>query len=747
MAKALLLEIGCEEIPASWLPSLTRQFGDRLVAHLDDARLVHEEPVETFSTPRRIGVHLPEVASRQADLEEMVTGPPVSTGFDAGGQPTPAAQGFARKQGARIEQLVRVETAKGEYLAYHRQQRGATTRKILPGVLAATLRDLTFPKQMHWDAWLDDGRGELVFGRPIRWILFLYGGQVVPFTVLRTESARASTVRPVKSAAVTYGHRFFSKKGKPGRPIRVRQFKDYQAALANNFVLIDRETRRKQLTAKLEAGAAKVAGRVAPVSQQSTLLDEVPDLVEYPSVVTGSFPSEFLALPDEVLTTTMIHHQHYFPIVNRQGQLKPNFLAVTNTPRDNVTRIARNAERVLIARLRDARFFWDADRNVRPTELLDRLETLLFHKQLGSYRAKAERVAEVAERIAREVLGASNAASHARLAGTLCKADLATGMVGEFPELQGLMGGICAREQGEPEEVWKAIYYHYLPVGVETDAPPSRQQLGAAAVTWASVVLADKLDTLVGLFHAGEKPTGSRDPFGMRRQAQGLLRVLVDLPELTGLTCRPKLETLVTVAEEPFNRSFATGEKRFAQAQWLTSFLVERLHFLLKERGFDVRNIRAVTHRMGWENLRPLDTRRKLEVLPEFTESSDFRRLAVLFKRVRNIAKEFDEAEFHLAEVTGTPSDQFLAEPAELALLQELQERKPIIEASIASGEDYRLAFTEAAKFGPAVDRFFSDVFVMVDNPRVREARLRLMRRLESLILQLADVSEIVPED
>ena len=748
MAKALLLEIGCEEIPASWLPSLTRQLGDCLVARLDDARLAHEGAAEAFSTPRRIGAHVPEVADRQADLEETVTGPPVSAGFDAAGQPTPASQGFARKQGVRVEQLSRVETPKGEYLAYHRRQRGATARKVLPGVLAATLRDLTFQKQMHWDAWLDDGRGELVFGRPIRWILFLHGGQVVPFTVLRTESAQAPTVRAVKSAAVTYGHRFFAKKGKPGRPIRVRGFKDYRAALLNSFVIIDRDERGGRLTAKLEACAARVAGRVAPASQQSTLLAEVPDLVEYPSVVTGTFPSEFLALPDEVLTTTMIHHQHYFPIVNRQGRLKPHFLAVTNTPRDNVARIARNTERVLNARLRDARFFWDADRDVRLTDRLDRLDTLLFHKQLGSYRAKTERVAELAERIAREILAASDAAPHARLAGTLCKADLATEMVGEFPELQGVMGGIYAREQGEPVEVWKAIYHHYLPVGIEADAPPSRKQLGGAAVTWAAVALADKLDTLVGLFHAGEKPTGSRDPFGMRRQAQGLLRVLVDLPELTGLTCRPTLETLVAAAETPFDRSSDSSEKGFERARSLTSFLVERLHFLLKERGFDVRNIRAVTHRMGWKNLRPLDARRKLEVLPEFTESPDFQQLATVFKRVKNIAKELRPGQFQMAEAKQEPLDQFLLrEPSERALLDEIEQREPIIEASLETGQDYRGAFAEASKFGPAVDRFFTEVFVMSDDQRLRTARLLLMKRLEQLILQLADVSEIVREE
>ena len=741
--KELLLEVGCEELPASWLPSLTQQLGDRVAFRLDEARVARQPPVRTFSTPRRLGVWLRGIAARQTDLEETVTGPPVTAAFTADGQPTPAADGFARKQGVSVKRLTRVRTPKGEYLAYRRRQRGATTRRVLPGVLAATLRDLVFPKQMHWDAWLDDGRGELVFGRPIRWIVFLYGGQIVPFTVLRSATARATTVRPVKSGGVTFGHRFFAKNGRPGRPIRVRTFSDYRAGLAANFVVIDRDTRRVRLTRKLERCAQRVGGRVALEGQQTTLLEEVPDLVEFPSVVTGTFPSEFLALPDEVLKTTMIHHQHYFPVVNRQRRLKPYFLAVTNTPKDNVARIARNAERVLVARLRDARFFWDADRQTGLQDQLNRLETLLFHKKLGSYRAKAERVGTLAERVTREVFGVDECAAASRLAGTLCKADLATEMVGEFPELQGVMGGVYAREQGDPEEVWKAIYYHYLPIGTEADALPSKRDLGRASVTWAAVSLADKSDTLVGLFRAGEKPTGSRDPFGIRRQAQGIIRVLVDLPELTGLTTRVAIGTLLEMAYG----SYGQPEDEVGERQ--TGFVRERVRYLLEERGFDVRNVRSVTHQRSLDDLRPLDARRKLEVLPEFTESVDFQQLATLFKRIKNIARELPEREFESLERAGVadPLEPLLTEPAERALLSEVKRRRSVIEQAVATGQNFREAFAEASKFGPAVDRFFTEVFVMVDDVAVRQARLRLMKRLETLILQLADVSEIVSEE
>jgi glycyl-tRNA synthetase beta chain len=593
---------------------------------------------------------------------------------------------------------------------------------------------------MHWDAWLDDGRGELVFGRPIRWLLFLYGERVVPFTIQRGKVARTETVRCVKSGAVTFGHRFFSKTGRPGRPIRVRSFSDYQTSLAANYVLIDREKRRARITQKLDRFASRFGGRVELQGEQAALLNEVPDLIEYPSVVAGNFPSEFLSLPSEVLKTTMIHHQHYFPVIDQQGELTSTFLAVTNTPRDNVVRIARNAERVLVARLRDARFFWNADRKTRLQDQLERLDTLLFHKKLGSYRAKAERVGVLAERIAREVLDSDDVAEAAYTAGKWCKADLATDMVGEFPELQGVMGGVYAKEHGESEEVWRAIYYHYLPVGIESDARPSQSELGRAAVSWAAVSLADKLDTLVGLFHAGERPTGSRDPFGIRRQAQGIVRVLVDLPSLTGLKSRVSIGQLLEMAAANHEKSDQEVLSRE------TAFVRERTRYVLEERGFDIRNVRSVTHQDSLHDLRPIDALRKLEVMSELTGSKNFQQLAALFKRVRNIAKELSDIDFLAVEAAEGKDEpnSLLTDPAEEALRRELEQRRPIIEKAVESGENFEEALTEASKLGPAVDRFFTEVFVMVDDMRLRRARLYLMKQLERSILQLADVSEIV---
>ncbi len=477
--------------------------------------------------------------------------------------PTPAAAGFAAKNGVEVAALERVQTPKGEYLAFRKRQRGKAAVDVLPSVLGGLLRGLSFPKAMHWDAMLEDGRGELLFGRPIRWILFLYGGRVVPFTIARTAAAQTSQVQDVTTGAVTYGHRFLTTSGRAGRSIKVRSFDEYRARLLENFVIIERSERHNKIARELDAKAQRLKGRVSrTVHAESELLLEVPDLVEYPSVVAGTFAVEFAReLPEEVLVTTLVHHQHYFPVDGEDGRLLPAFLAVINSEPDNEKTISRNMERVVSARLRDARFFWEADRRQTLESRIERLSTLLFHKKLGTYKEKAERIAKLAEWIAQTALGVDAAtAKQAAQAARLSKSDLTTDMVREFTELQGTMGGIYAREEGQPEEVWKAIYYHYLPIAVEADAPPTKAQLGKAAITWAAVSLADKLDTITGLYASGERFSGSRDPYGIRRQAHGVIRILIDLPELTGLQKVISLQALVEKAAEAFSK-FRDGRR------------------------------------------------------------------------------------------------------------------------------------------------------------------------------------------
>ena len=738
MDRELLVEIGCEELPANWLPGLTTQIGEVVLTELKQQRLAPEAPAETFSTPRRLTVRIARLAERQTDLEELVNGPPVSASFSADGLPTPAAIGFATKNGTEVAALERVETPKGVYLAYRKKQRGRAAVDVLPDVLRGMLRGLTFPKMMHWDAMLDDGRGELLFGRPIRWILFLYGGRVVPFTIARTAEAQSSSVQDVTSGAVTYGHRFLTTSGRAGRAIKVRSFEDYRHRLLENFVVLEQSERHDKIASGLDAKAQRLQGRVSRVVRtDSNLLREVPDLVEYPAVIAGTFGIEFLDLPEEVLTTTLIHHQHYFPIEADDGRLKNAFLAVINTEPDNERTIARNAERVVTARLRDARFFWETDRKTRLESRLDRLATLLFHKRLGSYREKTERVERLVRQIAAEQLGASPAlVDHAVHAAHLSKVDLTTDMVREFTELQGKMGGIYAREEGLPEEVWKAIYYHYLPIGVEADAPPSRAQLGKAAMTWAAVSLADKLDTIAGLFSAGETPTGSRDPYGLRRAAHGVLKVLTDLNSLAG-------GDLHLSIGEPFDAAWSSFSGDPTSRIRVQAFFLERLAHFLEQRGFDRRNIRAVTFERGLDRIKPGDELLKLQVLTEFAQTAQFQDLARAFKRVRNIGKgrTFSKIELEDFQIEGR-----LKEPAEVALFDEIKSRESRIALHLGK-RDFRAAFVEGSRFAPAVDKFFKDVLVMTEDAVLQDARLRLLKRLEHLILELADISEIVVEE
>ena len=737
MERELLLEIGCEEIPASWLPSLTTAVGEIVVAQLKEHRMAPDVPAETYSTPRRLTVRIAHVPERQTDLEEVLNGPPVSAAFKPDGSPTPAAAGFAAKNGVDVSALERVQTPKGEYLAFRKRQRGKAAVDVLPSVLGGLLRGLSFPKAMHWDAALEDGRGELLFGRPIRWILFLYGGRVVPFNIQRTPAAQTSQVQDVSTGAVTYGHRFLTTSGRAGRSIKVRSFDEYRARLLENFVIIERSERHNKIARELDAKAQRLKGRVSrTVHAASELLNEVPDLVEYPSVVAGTFAAEFARdLPEEVLVTTLVHHQHYFPVDGEDGRLLPAFLAVINSEPDNEKTISRNMERVVSARLRDARFFWEADRKQTLESRIDRLSTLLFHKKLGTYKDKAQRIERLAEWIAREALGAdATFAAHAAIAARLAKSDLTTDMVREFTELQGTIGGIYAREEGLPEDVWKAIYFHYLPVGVEADAPPSKTQLGKAAVTWAALSLADKLDTVVGLFAAGEKPTGSRDPYGLRRAAQGVVKLLVDFQ-----INRP-LAGFVEQAFENYGSTLVVPNDAWRGT--LFEFMAERAHHLFERRGYKYDEVRAVTPELKTA-LHPYKQFRQVGALAQARKAEDFEALAVLFKRVKNITKDYKPSQAH-----GFPRlREALKEPSEIALLDQMEQRWPQIDDALKH-ERYLDAMNHLAPLHAPVDKFFTDVMVMVDDPSLRDNRLALLETLRNTVVQAGgDIAQIAPDD
>ena len=746
MDRELLLEIGVEELPAAWLPGLTKQLSEKLQARLKEMRLTPDVAVESFSTPRRLTARIGRMPERQEDLDETLTGPPVSAAFNAAGEPTPAGLGFAKKQGVLFDALARVKTDKGEYLAAKKHLRGKSTVDALPELLGSLLRDLAFPKQMHWDAMLEDGKGELVFGRPIRWLLYLYGGRVVPFSIGRTPNASGTQVQDVTTGAVTYGHRFLATSGRPGRSIKVRTFDEYRARLPEHFVILDHSERRDRIARELEAKARKLGGRVH-LREQAALVDEVADLVEFPGVVAGFFERGFLELPQEVLITTLVHHQHFFPVMTDTGELKEAFLAVVNTQPSDERLIAKNAERVVTARLRDAKFFWDADRRTTLEDRLGRLHTIVFHKKLGSYRDKAERIETLARTIVAGVFGAAlggeaaATADAAAKAARLAKADLVTDMVFEFPELQGVMGGVYAREEGLPESIWKAIYFQYLPQGVEHDAPPARAQLGAAATTWAAVALADKLDTVVGLFSAGEKVTGSRDPFGLRRAAQGIVKLLADRDDL-GLPGPVSLGHLVDRARSGYGQTMAADGQDWSAP--LGAFFAERVRHLLERRGATVNEANAIVPAdTPLSGLDPLEARLRLEALRQARTSEKFQKLAELFKRVKNISKGV-QVEMSWAEISDYGSGS--SEPAEKPLIAHAAGGASVV-SDLCRQRRYLEAFTRLANLQPDVSQFFDDVMVMADDPVVRRARLQLMANLRDLVLQLADISEIASSE
>ena len=745
MARELLIEIGCEELPASWLPGLTIQLRELGRSLLQAHRLSPAGSVDAWTTPRRLVVRAQDVPARQPDVEEVLMGPPVSACFAADGTPTPAATGFAAKHGQPVTALERHETPKGTYVAVRRQLTGLPARDVLPQVMAALLRGLAFPKLMRWDATLDDGRGELLFGRPVRWLLFLYDGAAVPFTIQRTTMAQSNAVRPVEAGNHTVGHRVIATVGAPGQPVAVRSFDEYVAALRDRCVLLDREERRVRIAEALDREAAALGGRVSgAVPGDAALLQEVPDLVEWPAVVAGQFPEEFLALPAEVLATTLVHHQHYFPVDGPDGSLTAAFLAVTNLLPDGPHAIGHNAGRVVSARLRDARFFWDADRRSRLDTRDGRLATLVFHKALGSYAQKAARMEQLAGWLAGEALGASPAvAAQAAQAARLAKADLTTDMVREFTELQGVMGGIYARHDGHPEPVWRAIYHHYLPLGVDADAAPTGDALGTAALTWAAVSLADKLDTVVGLFAAGERPTGSRDPFGLRRAAQAIVKVLTDAGPLLGLQSPVDLAPLVAQALAGYD-----GQVTPRDGGWravLDDFFRERQVYLLERRGVRYDEIRAAMPEAG-APLRPADVLARAQALAAARATAGFDALAQLFKRVKNITKAAPRVDAldvaALASLRAT-----LVEPAELALVDALTEAWPVVVEAVGDGRRVDALETLAA-LHTAVDRFFADVLVMAEAPALRDARLALLGALRHAVLWAGgDISEMAPDE
>ncbi len=690
----LLFEIGAEEIPAGFVPPALEQLERDLARALDEARLAHGE-VKAVGTPRRLAVWARGLAARQTDATSQAFGPPVAQAFDAEGKPTPAALGFARSQGVDVAALERAQTPKGERLLVTKVEKGRKAEQVLPALLEKLLAGIRFRKSMR------SRHDEVTFARPVRWLVALLGGK--PLRIRFGE---------VVSGKVTYGHRF-----KAPRAIALRGTpEDYVEKLRKAFVVVDPAVRRAAIEKEL-ARAAKAAG--GKVLDNPGLLDEVTHLVEIPTAIAGEFERSNLELPREVVISEMRSHQRYFAVVDAQGRLRNRFVAVAGTPVKDPDVSRHGYERVLRARLADARFFFEEDRKKKLRDRIEALGRRTYQAKLGTELDRTHRIGAVASALARAV-GKGELVPDVLEVARLAKTDLTTGMVGEFPELQGIMGAHYARIEGMKAEVADAIEDHYRPIGASPEMP--RGDLGAM------VGLADRLHQLVGIIGVGEKATGAADPFGLRRAAIGILRILLD---------RGYHLSLASAVEETLNalQGVKLAQDRAVVAEQVLDFLRGRLRALWSdEHAADL--VEAVLS-AGFDDV--VDARKRLEALAEVKARPDFAPLAVAFKRVANIQEKAGGG--GAARV----DPALLRDEAEKRLLAEI-ERVEAEAAPLREGRSYPAVLRNVATLEPAVARFFDDVLVMAEEPALRANRLGLMRRVAALFADLADFRKIQAE-
>ncbi len=686
----LLVEIGTEELPPKALRGLMDAFAANLESGIDEARLEHGA-LHAFASPRRLAVLVEALAAGQEDHRVSQKGPPVSVAFDDEGSPLPPATAFAKKCGVDVAELGRIETDKGAWLVAESVEKGRPTAELLPGLVEKALADLPIPRRMRW------GDGDAEFVRPVHWIVLLHGTDIVEGSVMGLPCGNT-----------TMGHRFHS-----DGPVTITQPSDYVASLEKDgHVIADFDVRRKLVRDGVEAMAKKANGNVV---DGESLFDEVAALVEWPVPVLGKFDESFLELPREVVVSTLTGHQRYFPIADDNDALLPCFVTVANLESKEPDKVRDGNERVIRPRLADAAFFWDNDRRKALSTRREGLHDVVYQGGLGSLFDKSARTAELAGWIAASLDMESAAVERA---AELCKCDLLTGMVGEFPDLQGTMGGYYALSDGESEVVATAIREHYQP-RFAGDALPTTDEGRVLAI-------ADKLDTLAGIFTIGKKPSGNRDPFGLRRSALGIIRLSIEC----GLDL--DLDALIAKALE---LQPAGKEEPGALQESLYTFITDRLrrYFLDSDPALDTETFDAVMAR------RPaslVDFERRLQAVQAFLKLDEAQSLASANKRIANILRQAEVTE------TGEVSEKRLEEEAERALYDALVAAGNVVGPLLAD-RDYTRVLQELAALRQPVDRFFDDVMVMADDAAVRENRLALLGALRALFLDVADISRL----
>ncbi|MEH6602224.1 MAG: glycine--tRNA ligase subunit beta [Halomonas aquamarina] len=681
----LLLELGAEELPPTALDALSDAFAAGIEKGLQEAEIPFQA-VTAYATPRRLAVQVTGLADKQPDREVERRGPALAAAFKDGA-PTKAAEGFARSCGVSVDDLIHLETDKGTWLGYREQQQGDSVQALLPEMVRKTLQSLPVPKNMRW------GASRVEFSRPVHWLVALYGNEVIAAEALGLQASRT-----------TYGHRFHAPDA-----IQLEHADDYLAALENAYVLADRQRRRERIREQVLA-EAEVQEANAVIDED--LLVEVSGLVEWPVALTGSFDERFLEVPAECLISSMKANQKYFHLLDDQGKLKPLFITISNIESQDPDQVISGNEKVIRPRLADAAFFYDTDRKHTLASRIPQLESVVFQQQLGTLADKARRSTAIATFIAERIQGD---VAHAQRAVALAKCDLVTEMVLEFPELQGIMGRYYAEQDGEPAEVAQALEEQYLP-RFASDAIPQ-------SLTGQALALADRLDTLVGIFGIGQRPTGAKDPFALRRASIGVLNILVK-GELN-LDLR---ELLQVAADQHQNLPKADG-----LVEDVLTYMLDRFRAWGQEEGISAEMYLAVRARPV---TKPLDFARRLRAVKAFAQREEAAALAAANKRVSNILSKQEHDGSTQVEAS------LLQEAAEKALFEAVTASQQQVAPLFAAG-DYQQALDTLATLREPVDAFFDQVMVMADDDAIRRNRLALLASLQALFLEVADISQL----